>query len=46
MVQIAAKKNSKQITKKDTFICVELHACCINNNAMFEIPALKHNKVI
>ena len=46
MVQIPATKNSKEITRKDTFICVELLAYCINSNAMFEIPALKHNKVI
>ena len=40
------KTPKKKITSKDAFICVELLAYCINSNAMFDIPALKHNKVI
>ena len=42
----ASNEKLQNSTRKDTFICVELLAFCINSNTMFEIPALKHNKVI
>ena len=45
------KKKKKKKKKKKNHQEGHLHLCwitrlCINSNAMFEIPALKHNKVI